>query len=97
MPYVGGGVEGTALDTSGPEITQIRLDHDRIRRRGYAVAVVCEPKSADQVANIAAEVAASASTGDQTMATRGNRYAVQGSFWLNPGRWTSGVRYVRYR
>nr|WP_284252811.1 nickel pincer cofactor biosynthesis protein LarB [Litorihabitans aurantiacus] len=44
-----------------------RLDHDRAARRGYPEAVLCEPKTPDQVAAIAAEVAAA---GTPTLFTR---------------------------
>ena len=52
----------------GPELTRIaRLDHDRAARRGYPEAVLCEPKTVEQVALIAAEVAAA---GAPTLFTR---------------------------
>ena len=51
----------------GPEITQFLLDHDRAERRGYPEAILCEPKSVEQVASIAAHVA---ETGSPTLFTR---------------------------
>ena len=52
----------------GPELTRVaRLDHDRAARRGYPEAVLCEPKTVEQVTLIAAEVAAA---GTPTLFTR---------------------------
>ncbi|WP_413450386.1 nickel pincer cofactor biosynthesis protein LarB [Georgenia phoenicis] len=52
----------------GPELTRVaHLDHDRAARRGYPEAVLCEPKSVEQVALIAAEVA---TAGTPTLFTR---------------------------
>ncbi|TNC16563.1 nickel pincer cofactor biosynthesis protein LarB [Georgenia sp. 311] len=52
----------------GPELTRVvRLDHDRAARRGYPEAVLCEPKTVEQVALIAAEVA---QAGSPTLFTR---------------------------
>nr|WP_223147876.1 MULTISPECIES: nickel pincer cofactor biosynthesis protein LarB [unclassified Actinotalea] len=45
----------------------VRLDHDRARRRGFAEAVLCEPKTVDQVAAIAREVG---DRGARTLFTR---------------------------
>lgn len=53
--------------TPGPELEDVRLDHDRALRRGYPEAVLCEPKSVPQVAAIAAQVAAA---GTPTLFTR---------------------------
>ncbi len=46
---------------------QVRLDTDRLRRRGYAEAILCEPKSVEQVGHIAELVAAEKT---QTLFTR---------------------------
>lgn len=43
--------------TPGPELKQFWLDHDRAGRRGYPEAILCEPKSVEQVAAIAAHIA----------------------------------------
>ncbi|WP_324653994.1 nickel pincer cofactor biosynthesis protein LarB [Georgenia sp. H159] len=52
----------------GPELTRVaHLDHDRAARRGYPEAVLCEPKSTEQVALIAAAVA---EAGTPTLFTR---------------------------
>ncbi|MCM3661558.1 nickel pincer cofactor biosynthesis protein LarB [Georgenia satyanarayanai] len=52
----------------GPELARVaHLDHDRAARRGYPEAVLCEPKSVEQVALIAAEVAGA---GTPTLFTR---------------------------
>ncbi|MGC0143342.1 nickel pincer cofactor biosynthesis protein LarB [Pseudactinotalea sp. Z1732] len=52
----------------GPELDRIaHLDHDRAARRGYPEAVLCEPKSLEQLARIAAEVGAG---GTPTLFTR---------------------------
>ncbi|MPV50020.1 nickel pincer cofactor biosynthesis protein LarB [Pseudactinotalea sp. HY160] len=51
----------------GPEFEQVRLDLERGRRRGYPEAVLCEPKSTEQVALVAARVAAA---GTPTLFTR---------------------------
>lgn len=51
----------------GPAVTQFLLDHDRAGRRGYPEAILCEPKSVDQVCAIAAHVAAK---GSRTLFTR---------------------------
>lgn len=50
-----------------PAFEQIRLDLERGRRRGYPEAVLCEPKSVAQVAEIAARVA---DAGVRTLFTR---------------------------
>ena len=52
----------------GPELSRIaHLDGDRLARRGYPEAILCEPKSAEQVAVIAAQVA---EAGAPTLFTR---------------------------
>lgn len=44
--------------TPGPELERIaHLDLDRSARRGYPEAVLCEPKTVEQVAHIAAQIA----------------------------------------
>lgn len=53
--------------TPGVEFEQVRLDSDRAHRRGYPEAVLCEPKSVSQVAEIAERVA---SEGAPTLFTR---------------------------
>ncbi len=42
----------------GHEFDEVRLDLDRAHRRGYPEAVLCEPKSLEQIAEIAERVAA---------------------------------------
>ncbi|MGV8847529.1 nickel pincer cofactor biosynthesis protein LarB [Tessaracoccus sp.] len=51
----------------GAEFDDVRLDLDRASRRGYPEAVLCEPKSVGQVADIAARIA---TVGTRTLFTR---------------------------
>lgn len=52
----------------GADLSRVaRLDHDRAARRGYPEAVLCAPKTVEQVALIAAEVGR---TGAPTLFTR---------------------------
>ncbi len=59
--------EDTKEWVPGPEISQFLLDDDRAGRRGYPEAILCEPKSVEQVSSIAAHVA---SVGTPTLFTR---------------------------
>ncbi len=51
----------------GPGIESFRLDNDRASRRGYPEAILCEPKTVDQVSAIAAHIA---SQGTPSLFTR---------------------------
>lgn len=62
------GQPGEGAWQPGPDLLRVaNLDHDRGRRRGYPEAVLCEPKTVDQVSRIAAEVKAA---GTPTLFTR---------------------------
>ena len=59
--------EPRAPRAPGDAIIDVQLDFDRVERRGYPEAILCEPKTVAQVVNIAAQVAAA---GHRTLFTR---------------------------
>ncbi|MGO1316063.1 MAG: nickel pincer cofactor biosynthesis protein LarB [Cellulomonadaceae bacterium] len=68
---------------AGPELERLaHLDHDRTARRGYPEAVLCEPKSVDQVRLIARRVA---DTGTRTLFTRASPAHAQAVLAELPG------------